>query len=413
MEFETKEIESKPDAYQNMASHNKASGISRKLSLESMGQTRKRYDIEEVTETSKCNLFLNDTGEPVKVKGTKREFKDTLHNSIWSQEKVSGSKRNLSLEVLSHSQRRNNNEKENVVPNDCTSNESFCLSVADSASLVPQALNSQRQELHQFQDSKLVDVNMRMKSEKQCVLGQKQSFGLCEVIDGSQEKVIATPQFLPFETGSKASDKTLPEAPARNFVKLQPQKDSISRIENSTLTTSHKKLHLVGKKLSLGSRVSEKREKDYKENLETVSSSVVSYASSTVSSMDKDYDRLSVLTKERDKDGTGWIQSLGSPVWMEDTDGNDTQLPPSSHNVFTNPLKHLPQQKDSGRDQKWQFDEDDNGKAAGGIRQQEAEKSSKAEAIVLDSEDSEEEKSAPSKTKPLVRKRLGRWRLRV
>lgn len=375
MEVNTKENEAKTEGNEYVQSHKKICRISRKLTLESFGPSQERVGNGEANEASNRLLSIRDLGNQMEVEGTKKELKHAIQVSNWGQEYLNGNRRKLSLEAFSRLQKRNDNVKENVVPNHIPSCISEDRYMASLGSLMPQDADCSREE-HQLQDTIAVDDKINMKSKKK--------------IDVTKEKMFVTSQLLPSKTHVNPLHKGASVTPAQNHFKLQPQNDLVCRIENASSDTSHKKLCSVHKKLSLGFRGSLGTQK---ENVEPIqqrqsSSMALSISAAALPSNDR---HCESGHGNHEKHGKGQKLSLGTLAQLQESNNN-----------------HI-QQQDSGWDKKQYFDQAQNDK------QQETEETLASEAvIVLDSEDSEEEKRVTLRSKPLLaRKRLGKWKFRA
>lgn len=419
MEVETTDNHLKQEANDYVVSHKKMCVISKKLSLESSGPSQKRDDYVEGNEASNGLLFLSKSENQTEVEGTKSQLEDVLHKFNWSREKLSGKRHKLSLEAFSQSQK--NDGEESVVPNHHLSHTPQNLYVASFGALVPQIGNSENLELQQCEDNKSVDDNINLRPKKLHGICQDQPLGSLEIIDGGKEKMNATTQLLPSETHSNTPTEASSRLQALNHIQVQPQ--------NYLMGMNRNKLCLVGKKLSLGFACSsETKEKDNKENTEPVHtipllhssiSSVAISTTPTVSEMSEDHKRGSgngVLTESLKKYGSGRKLSLGLQAPFQERNNNNIQ--PLSHpqSLSTDQSKPLPLHEcKEYQKQHSDGDHNDIDTSAGEIKKQETEKPPTSDAvIVLDSEDSEEERVVSARSKSLLtRKRLGKWKLRT
>lgn len=388
MEVKTKENEAKREGNEYVLDRKKICGTSRKLTLESSGPSQEMAGNGEVNEASNEHLLLEDSGNLMEVEGAKSELKHMIKESNWVQDKLKGTRRKLSLEGFAQLQKRNDNEKENVVSNHVSSCMSKDLPVASLGSLMPQDADSSREKLHRIQDSISIDDNINTKPKKLRGFCQKLPLGSSETIDVTKEKILVISQLLSSEIHANTLDEGASVTAAPNHFKLQSQKALVDRIENDSYHTSHKRFS-VGKKLSLGLRGSSGTHKENVEPVQKSHSSVALSVSAAKPPVKENGSESGYANHERH--GRGQKQSL-SPL---------AQLQESNNN-------HI-QQQDSGWDKKQCSDQGQNDKLKG------TEESLMAEAvIVLDSEDSEEEKSMPLMSKPLLaRKRLGKWKLRA
>ncbi|KAM5547730.1 hypothetical protein ABKV19_001948 [Rosa sericea] len=368
------------DANQSVASHKKLIGISRKLSLESSVPACERDAHKEAMEVPK---------DQIEVEGTEELLKDNPNKCNQSQEKLCGSRRRLSLGALSQSREKSDNDIEKV--NQCPSVELQNLPV------LPLSGNSYKQGLLRSQDGKLVDDNINMGSKRPRQFGNKQSLGslsTSQVIRENKDEMIVTPQILPSHSHTNVLSEPLPAAPAIDSVKRQPNKDMMDGMGNGSLDASRKRLCLAGKKLSLGFRGSSQMQgKDNKEIL---------------------MPQMSEYNGSGSKNGgeNGSHKKFGIAQLEE----NNSNMHPHSHSVSSNSSKSHPKQhQDFRAAEKQHQDITDITKAS---KQKKAEEPARPESesliIVLDSEDSEEEKTIPAKSKSvLARKRLGKWRVRT
>ncbi|KAM1201532.1 hypothetical protein ACFX2J_017621 [Malus domestica] len=374
--------ESKHEAEESaVSSHKKVIGGSRKLSLESSGQTQKRDVCGKGNEVPKVQLFASDFGNKMEVKGTEKLLEDKCSQS---QEKICGSRRKLSLEALSQPEKKSDG-MENVVANHRSSLKLQNLPVPSSGSVALQSGNSYKQGLHQSQDSKLIDDNTGVRSKRLRQFENKQSLAslnTSQIFDENNDKKFITPQLPPSVSHSDALSEPLSAAPALDSINSQPHKDLIDGMGNGSVGISCKKLCLAGKKLSLGSRgSSEAHGKANKENV------------------------APKLTENHTECEMAHLQ-----------ENNNNNTLPQPRSISSYPSKALPeQQQNLKRDEKQQSDEDYNcGIAAGINKQKEGKKLAMCEAeavIVLDSESSDEERSRPAMTlSVLARKRMGKWR---
>lgn len=366
----------KHDANESVAIHKKLIGINRKLSLESS--------------VPSCEKFVHKEGSRVpkdqmEVEGADKLLKDKPNKCNQSQEKLCGNRRKLSLGALGQSQNKSDNDIEKVVPNHCPSVEPQNVPVPSSGSFVLLSRNPCKQGLPQSQDD---IINMR--SKRLCQSGSKQSSGSLdrsEMIKESRNEMIATPQLPRPQLHSGVLSEPLPVAPALDGVKRQPHENMIDGMGNGCIDTSRKKLRLGSKKLSLGFRGSlQTQGKDNKEN---------------------------VVPQMSEFNGSG-SKNLGDNA-IAQLEVNNSNMLPHSLSVSSCPSKSLPNQhQDFWGDEKQHQDYTD---IAGATKKKKAEEPARPESeavIVLDSEDSEEEKTVPAKTKSvLARKRLGKWRVRT
>lgn len=426
MEVETTENDLKQEANEYVASHKKICVFSRKLSLESSGPTQKRDNYAEGNEASNGHLFLTRSKDQTEVERTKSELKDKHYKFNLVQGNFSGSKRKLSLEASSQFQK--NDDEENEVSNHHFSHTSQELYVASLGPLEPQIGNSYKLEIQQCEDNKLIvdDINVRLKKPHE--ICQDQPWVSLE-INGGKEKLNVTPQLLSSKTDSNKPGEALSIPQAPNHTQLQSQNDQTGRMGSALSCAMGKKLCLVGKKLSLGfTGLSDRQEKDNKENtkpvhriplLDSSSPSVALSTTPTVSGMSKDHGRVpgnGFLNENRKKYGSGRKLSLRFEAQFQENDNNIQPWTrpqcPSTDQTKPLPLHEHKENKNPHSDK----DHNDTNVSAREIKKQELDEKPPApeSVIVLDSEDSEEEKVVSERSKSLLtRKRLGKWKLRT
>ncbi|XP_024181706.1 uncharacterized protein LOC112187234 isoform X2 [Rosa chinensis] len=373
------------DANQSVASHKKLIGISRKLSLESSVPACERDARKEGREVPK---------DQMEVEGAEKLLKDNPDKFNMNQEKLCGSRWKLSLGALSQSQEKSDNDIQKL--DHCPSVELQNLPVPSSGSLLPLSRNSYKQGLHPSQGSKLVDDNINMGSKRPRQFGNQQSLGslsTSQVISENKDEMIVTPQVLPSYSHTNVLSEPLPAAPVVDSVKRQPNKDMMDGMGNGSIDTSRKRLCLAGKKLSLGFRGSSQMQgKDNKENV---------------------VPQMSEYNGSGSKNGgeNGSHKKFGIAQLEE----NNSNMHPHSHNISSYPSKSLPKQHQDFRAAEKQHQ--DYTDITGATKQKKGKETARPECeavIVLDSEDSEEEKTIPAKSKSvLARKRLGKWRVRT
>ncbi|XP_061993476.1 probable ubiquitin-conjugating enzyme E2 37 isoform X2 [Rosa rugosa] len=373
------------DANQSVASHKKLIGISRKLSLEFSVPACERDACKEGREVPK---------DQMEVEGAEKLLKDNPDKFNMNQEKLCGSRWKLSLGALSQSQEKSDNDIQKL--DHCPSVELQNLPVPSSGSLLPLSRNSYKQGPHPSQDSKLVDDNINMGSKSLRQFGNKQSLGslsTSQVISETKDEMIVTPQILPSYSHTNVLSEPLPAAPVVDSVKRQPNKDMMDGMGNGSIDTSRKRLCLAGKKLSLGFRGSSQTQG--KDNKETVVPQMSEYNGS--------------VSKNCGENGSH--KKFGIAQLEE----NNSNIHPHPHSVSSYPSKSLPKQHQDFRAAEKQHQ--DYTDITGATKQKKGKETARPECeavIVLDSEDSEEEKTIPAKSKSvLARKRLGKWRVRT
>ncbi|KAL6221794.1 hypothetical protein ACLB2K_005189 [Fragaria x ananassa] len=415
LEVKTSSHGLKHDANLSVTSHKKLIGMSRKLSLESSVSSVPACERDAHKEVPK---------DQMEVEGSEKLLKDNPNKCNLSQEKLCGSRRKLSLGSFSQFQEKSDHGIENNLSQEelCGSRRKLSLGSFSqsqeksdngigkvdhcsfveqqnvpmpSGTYLPLSGNTYKPGLHPCQDSKLVDDTINMGS-KRPRFGNKQSLGSLsanQMISEKKDEIIVTPQLPPSQPHTNVLSEPLPAAPALDRVKRQPNKDMIDGTGNGSSDTSRKRLCLAGKKLSLGFRGSSQTQgKDNKEN-------VVPQMS--------EYNGIG--SKNGDENATH--KKLGIAQLEE----NNSNMHLHSHSVSSNPPKSLPKQHQDLRAAEKQHQ--DYPDTTTTTKQKKAEEPSRPEAesvIVLDSEDSEEERTVRVKSKPvLARKRLGRWRIEL
>ncbi|KAK9268504.1 hypothetical protein L1049_000256 [Liquidambar formosana] len=356
MEIEGPDKESKYEVNDHTVSYKNQCGISRNLSLESSG-SQKRDAEGKANEVPTRHQLLSNSEDQME-RGPKTQSKGVVDVHNLSHEKICGTRRKLSLESLGRSQKKDDDDKENVLPNHPS--------------------------------------NMQ--------------------------------QVFPSQSNSNMQQGALPLPQSVNHNELHSWMDPIDRMGNSFNNTNCKKLSLVGKKLSLGFKGSSQQlEKDNKENelpicnLPHPQPQSVSTVSSmpSLTSQPESYDcragncGISVSQK---KCGIGRKLSLEPLSQSQGSNDDSNKLLSYSLDLSTTPSKSLPVPEDCSYDGKRQSIQVHDGKIGVRIKQQRREESPISEAvIVLDSEDSEEERDVYLRSKlSLARKRLaGKWKAKA
>lgn len=383
--------------------------LSKKLSLESSGSNQKRGSDNKENEAP-INHFLENLMEAKALKQQQTEmFKDYQHNG-----KLHGTRRKLSLESLGPTQKRNDDYKENVVPNQCSSvlNPQNVSMGSSKCSLVLQGSSHYEQHSHQQLpkdgDVKSINDSSNRRPKKMCSNAQEKS--LYSTDSGHLQTMLRPP---PSESHSHVSFRPLPMPMTTNPREKQPQKDSADRINSGFTGIKQKRLGLAGKKSSLGFSASSKsREKDNKENIAPVPSMLISNSWSGESyNGNAGNADTNVASKKLCRISRKLPpEPLGKMKW---SNVGNIQLHLDADNLKATPVKLLHLEKESRQDQKQLQDHDD--RFAGQTKQQGEGSPTPESVIVLDSEDSDEERGGTLRSKlSLTRKRLlGKWNAKV
>ncbi|KAK2645702.1 hypothetical protein Ddye_020897 [Dipteronia dyeriana] len=221
--------------------------------------------------------------------------------------------------------------------------------------------------LHPPQTSELVAGGANMSTKQSCQFGEKQSL-----------KSLSSASHGPMTLSNQ-----------------QPHKDFIDndRMGNCSTVAECRKISSVGKRLSLGYKGSTQVKKT--ENKENVA---------PVSQVDKI--PLSTPQSYSTKRGIERILSLGPLTQLQGSNDNNSQLFVHAENLSTASSMTLTKEKQSNQEQA--------AKVGGKSEVQRVEDLPIPEAvIVLDSEDSEDEKDGGLRSKLLARKRMGKWRVKA
>ncbi|KAK3210735.1 hypothetical protein Dsin_015441 [Dipteronia sinensis] len=357
---------SRLEVSESISSQKKPWGISRKLSLESSSSSQNKDGDGEVSEVHNDHLFLSDQME---AKGKRKGVNIIPDECNLSRDKLHGSRRKLSLESSCQIQKRDGHDKENLVSNHSAFCDPQTASVASSASSVLQSNKCSQQILHPPQTTELVAGSTNMSTKQSCQFSEKQSL--------------------------KSLSSASHGASSMTLSKQQPHKDFINndRMGNCSTVAECRKISSVGKKLSLGYKGSTQVKKtENKENVAPVSR----------------VDKLPLSTPQGSstKRGIGGILSLGPLTQLQGSNDNSSQLFVHAENLSTTSSMTLTKEKQSNQEQAAKVD--------GKSEVQRVEDLPILEAvIVLDSEDSEDEKDGGLRSKLLARKRLGKWRVKA
>ncbi|KAK0571494.1 hypothetical protein LWI29_017113 [Acer saccharum] len=351
---------------ESISSQKKPWGISQKLSLESSSSKQNKDGDGEVSEVHNDHLFLSAHME---AKGKRKGVKIIPDECNLSRDQLHGSRRKLSLEPSCQIQKTDGHDKENLVSNHSAFCDPQTASAASSGSSLLPSNKCSQQILHPPQTSELVAGSANMSMKQSCQFGEKQSL-----------KSLSSASHGP-------SSMTLS--------KQQPHKDFIDndRMGNSSTVAECRKISSVGKKLSLGYKGSTQVKKtENKENM------------APVSRVDKI--PLSTPQSSSTNRGIGRILSLGPLTQLQGSNDNNSQLFVHAENLSTASSMTLTKEKQSNQEQA--------AKVGGKSEVQRIEDLPIPEAvIVLDSEDSEDEKDGGLRSKLLARKRMGKWRAKA
>ncbi|XP_059432881.1 uncharacterized protein LOC132166129 [Corylus avellana] len=417
MEVNTAGRESRHVVDKNVVSHKKC-GTRWKLSLDSSGLTHKRDGVGEVNEVPNDHILLSNCKKQMEIEGARKESKGMNDDYIWSQDKLCGSRRKLSLETFDQFEKGNGNDKANLVPNCDLSSKAQESSMTSSRSSLLKAGNHHYG--NQEQDSKSINDSTNMISNKPTV-GKKKPLGssdACQISDGCNEEMIVDP----CKSDSNASHQASPILPAVNNIE-QPRKDFMDKMENGYGDLNCKRFCTVGKKLALGFRdSSQAQKKDDKENVVPVHKTTLPHPKipsigSSMSKVGECYEReseISGLDVNRQKCRIGRKLSLGRPAQLQRTNDHK-QLLSHSQKLSEDPSKALHIEQDGRCDDKRKSNYDDKIKIDERIKRQKTNESPISESvIVLDSEDSEDEENVCLRSKSLLaRKRIGKWRVKA
>ncbi|KAL5835983.1 hypothetical protein ACOSQ4_015480 [Xanthoceras sorbifolium] len=379
------------------SSQKKPRDISRKLSLESSSSSQNRDGDREVNQVHSDQLFLSDQME---AKGKRKEVNIIPDERNLSHDKLHGSRRKLSLESSFQFQKRDGHDKKNLVPHHSSLSTPQTASMASSGSSVLPPHKCSQQNLHCPQASKLVTGSTNTIRKQSCQFGEKQSL---ESFDSFQikdrKRMLTQSHVLPSKPLSSASHGASSITPSE----LQPCKDFIDtgRMGNCSTDAECKKISSAGKKLSLGYKGSTQIQKtENKEDVAPVSPvDILSLSSPQSSSI---------------KRGIGRKLSLGPLTQLQGSNENNSQLFVHSENLSAASSMTLTAQQHYRCKEKKQPSQEQDAKVSGKSEVQRVEDSPISEAvIVLDSEDSEDEKDGALRSKLLARKRMGKWRAKA
>nr|GLL20575.1 uncharacterized protein LOC109185300 [Ipomoea trifida] len=276
---------SKSNAIQCFLSQNKLCGVSRKLSLDSSGSKQHRISTERVTglpvpclsdnqlEAGALKYYGDTTKEANEIPahylldnhieaGGSKQKRDSAKGVIEAgglnknavglsseYEKLWGTELNMSPEFSGSSDARNSNNKDDLMPDQCASHLE-----AQSSSADPLTRDSSNTEKH-ANPSGSEFGSLKRKQSLPCDDSEQKS--------GKQLHTIPHPSVThQFPSSASCHSLLLPEGPETTG---RGRINTVDRTLNKFATTKHKKLGLTGRKMSLGSVGSSQR--NNKENL--------------------------------------------------------------------------------------------------------------------------------------------------
>lgn len=376
-----------------IGSHSKQRGICRKLSWESSDSKHKKDGDREVNEAP--NQCLKNQ---MVVKRPKKEPNGTMHDCSPSHEKPCTGRQKLSLESMRVT-KKNGNDKENEVPNYSPSlPNSHCSSMASNSLSGPQTINLYEQQSRQDRDSKSTNDCLSITSGKPRRIGRRltlESSKMSNVDDNNVKKISGCPPHSPSsQVESNVFHKALPNILTVNHNGLPLNKDCTNGTGHEFTHTKQKKPYSFGKKLSLGLLGSSKTEEsDNKEIARPTHEVPMSHPKGP----HMDSSKSSLMFQE------GECDDLKSEKCKINTSSKKCRIIQKAREPLGQWL---------GSSEKQQSNEDEG----------EAEDVSGAEEspmpdtiVVLDSEDSDEERNVSQRSRlPLACKRLaGKWRAKA
>ncbi|KAJ0030362.1 hypothetical protein Pint_13165 [Pistacia integerrima] len=369
-------IESRLEVSELVSSHNNQYGISRKLSLEFSSSSQNRDNDVEVNEMG--------------ANGKRKDISFTLDDCNLRREKLCGTRRKLSLESSCQILKQDGCVMENVLPNQFPLCSPETISVTSSGSSLLHASNFRQQKHH---NRELKNGSINTSSKHLCEVDQEKpcrSLDKFQPNDDNNEKIFIQPEVLPSQSRPKSSCGAQSMPLSINCNELEPCKDFINTMGNGSTEVNYKKISSFGKKHSLGFKgLSLGQEKDNKENVAPLRKQPLSspHRSST-------------------KIGIGRKLSLGPLTHLQDSNNNNSCILSHKENLSTDASKSLFLRKEN----KEQTDQD-----RGETQQQKTVESPISEVVVvLDSEDSEEERDGVLRSKLLLgRKRMGKYKIRA
>ncbi|XP_016453599.2 uncharacterized protein LOC107777942 isoform X2 [Nicotiana tabacum] len=375
-----------PDHFVN---HKSLCGLSRKLSLDSAGRAQ-RHNAETVSEVP-LDHILNKQMEV-----SKQAMEEPPIESNSNQDKVQKSTTKLSSEIVSPSKFRNDEKKDYMAKHQCSTSlepQSIFLNYADIQTL-PQAIRNSGKTANP-NNNDLRNVSMNESTNKLLV----------KSTDFSQKnedlgKLQFKPQFSA-QLQSTASCHTLSLSKTPGNYNKQPDKNAADQNRNG-FSTRHKKLGLTGRRHPSGtSSSSERQQKGDKENLAPSQDLPLSGSDACIDSASSlsFTSQIGDSWKSSNPCGTSKKLPLETVEHFGEGKDNSFQMTSQSGKHSTAQVNHplSCEQPNQVEDEYYNRN----------IKQQEKE-SPKCEAvIVLDSEESEDERSLHKRSKlSLVRKHV-------
>lgn len=321
--------------------------------------------------------------------GKRKDISFTLDDCNLRQEKLCETRRKLSLGSSCQIPKQDGCVMENALPNQSPLCSTETISLTFSGSSLLRSSNFSQQKHH---NSELKNGSINTSSKHLCEVDQEKPWGSLDKFqlnDDNNEKNFTQPQVLPSQSHPKASCGAQSMPLSINCDELEPCKGFIDAMGNGSTEVNCKKISSFGKKHSVGFKgPSLGQEKENKENVASLRNPLSSpHRSST-------------------KSGIGRKLSLGPLTHLQDSNNNNSCILSHKDNRSTDASKSLFLRKE----EKVQTDQD-----RGQTQQQKTVETPISEAVVvLDSEDSEEERDGVLRSKLLLgRKRMGKYKIRA
>lgn len=386
---------------ESLGKHNKMSPLKRKLSLESTSLNQKCVNDRTAKESFTDDLM----GHQIEGIAPNQQPAENF-NKYKENGKLHNPNRKLSLESSSRNQKISAQCKDNVLSYQCSpvlKPKEAGIGFMESV-LVEKDVNQYKQKSHQLHKSGDVEsASVTNKgSEKICMDQNRASIG---------DKT--SPQSLSVNTSSERSLSLLPMPFNTSHCDKQPQKDCLDKIGSGLPSTEHKRLGLAGRKQSLGLATSLlSREKDNKENMISVSGVLLPNTEIGESNLGK---VVNSNTNVYHKKQLGIRRRLPlQPLEKSNcSDDGNMQLSLFDDNLNGYPSKLLLETEDSRHIQKRM--QENNDICTGKIEHHSEVLPISDSAVVLDSEDSDDEKSITVRPKlSFTRKRVvGKWKVKA
>lgn len=333
-------------------------------------------DAKEVLILLSVSHFSVSLQIQIGAEGKRKDISFTLDDCNLRHERLCGTRRKLSLESSCQILKQDGCVMENVLQNQSPLCSPQTISATASGSSLPQPSNFSQEKPHHHRNSELKSDCINTSSKHLCKIDQERTLRSLETFqpDHNNEKILIQPQVLPSQSQPIA---------------LQPSKDVTDAMGNSSTKVNYKKISSFGKRLSLGFKgPSQGPEKDNEENAAPPRKQPLlsPHCSST-------------------KSGIGRKLSLGPLTLLQDRNDNNSCLLSLKDNLSTDKSKFL----SSRKEKEMQKDQDH-----GETQQQKTVEPPVSEVlVVLDSEDSEEERDGVLRSKLLGRKRMGKYRVNM